>query len=87
MEIRIEFVGGPLDGQTALTDGLDEIKVFFPPNERKVLAYVKFNEIVYAYDTDYSKRLTDVYDATVEFFGKHEPASLRFDQDPHAGAD
>lgn len=82
MEIRISFVGGPMDGMTAVSDGLNEVKVFFPPDTREVLAYKRdpsIDELSYIYDHRLSRELMANYDKTREFFNTKIPASLRIE--------
>lgn len=81
MELRISFDGGHFHGQSALTDGLDEIKVIFVVGERRVQAYRRFNETIYAYSQDLSDKLTAKYDATRSHFALKEPSSLRFEDE------
>lgn len=85
MEIRVKFEGGPLDGEYGVVDRLDEVKVFFPPNERTVLMYRR-NELIYSYDLELSKKATEQYDATIQFFDLRKPTVNRF-IDPPADAE
>lgn len=78
MEIAVSFYNGPLDGTSAMTDGLTEAKIFFNERERQVLLYVRVDELKYAYSMDRSEALTERYDEAKAFFASKEPASLRF---------
>lgn len=81
MEIRISFAGGDYDGMSAMTDGLDEIKVFFPVGTRAVFAYRRFNETIYAYSEDMSSRMTEGYDQTRTYYFGREMSSIRFEDE------
>lgn len=78
MEVTVKFAGGPLDGAEALTDGLDEAKIFFDERDKRVSLYIRIDELVYAYSHQQSVQLTDRYDDTKAFFAPKEAASLRF---------
>ncbi len=81
MEIRITFADGPLHGQIAFTDKLDQIKVFFPPRDKQVLVYKRESEAEYRYHHGMSRRMTERYDESVAWFSKVEAPSLRFSAD------
>jgi hypothetical protein len=81
MEIRITFDGGDYHGQSALTDGLDEIKVFFLPLDRRVLAYRRYNETGYIFSQDVSERMTEGYDKALAYFSKEPLSSIRFEDE------
>lgn len=78
MEVTVKFAGGPLDGAEALTDKLDEAKIFFDERGRLISLYVRIDELVYAYSHVQSTQLTERYDETKAFFAPKEAASLRF---------
>ena len=81
MEIRIKFVGGPIDGEVATTDRLQDIKVFFPPLDRIVLMYRRNpldEELVYHYNKELSDRATEQYDKVKNYFDGERPGSLPF---------
>jgi hypothetical protein len=77
VEIRIRFMGGPLHGQIAKTDSLDQVKVFFNTQERTVLAYTRENETGYLFNKPMSDGLTDKYDEAFQRWGGNGP-TLRF---------
>jgi hypothetical protein len=81
MEIRIRFENGPMHGQTALTDRLDDIKVFFPTNDRRVFVYQRTEEAtVYDFNRDISDNMTERYDESKAWFSSLGDApSLRFE--------
>jgi hypothetical protein len=78
MEIPIKFAGGPLDGQTAKTDGLAQAKIFFDDRDRRVHLYIRVDELVYGYSHEQSVALTGKYDEAKEKFSSKEPDGLRF---------
>lgn len=82
MHVRVKFAGGPLDGQSAQTNGLSEVRVFFPPSERRVIAYWRADELLYAYDHDMSMKLTAIYDEAKAHFAAKTPSHLMFDDAP-----
>lgn len=85
MEIRIRFVGGPIDGEVATTDRLQDIKVFFPPADRRVLMYRRDpmeEELEYHYDSQLSQQATEQYDKVKAFFDGERPGSLTFIEPP-----
>jgi hypothetical protein len=81
MELRVSFDGGPLHRQTALTDGLDEFKIFFPPNERQILAYRRMNETTYVYSQHISEELTKRYDKAKARFASQSTSTIRFEDE------
>lgn len=81
MEVRIRFDGGDYHGQSALTDGLDEVKVFFIQPDRRVLAYKRHNETSYIFSQDVSERMTDGYDKALAYFAKEQLSSIRFEDE------
>lgn len=68
MRIKICFHGGPLHGMTSSTSGLPQLKLFWPPLEKRVLVYQKENETEYLFSKLISDSLTAVYDAAKERF-------------------
>jgi hypothetical protein len=80
MELRVKFAGGPMDGMTALTDGLDEMKVFFNDEDRRVICYFRADELLYAYDHGRSVKLTAIYDDAKAEITQKEPSSIRWDE-------
>lgn len=79
MRVKIQFKGGPLHDQFAMTASLPEAQVFFPPADRLVLLYVRENETIYVYDHLKSKKLTDIYDAAKAKLGvEHHEEPLQF---------
>lgn len=82
MEIQVKFEGGPLDGNLAMTDKLDKLKMFFDDRQKLVLVYVRTNEVEYVYDFIKSKALTTNYDAAkAAIMSKQPQPSLRFFDD------
>jgi len=79
MEIRITLHGGPLEGHAAFTDGLDDLKVFFAPGQRRVDAYLRENEVEYHFDKALSRKMTESYDATWDFLSNEALSSIRFE--------
>lgn len=77
MELRVKFVGGPLDGEVGLVERLDDVKVFFPPRDRQVLMYRR-DELTYRYDLELSQKATKQYDATIQFFDTKKPTVNKF---------
>lgn len=87
MEVTIRFAGGPLDGSVAQTDGLDEAKIFFNEEERRVYLYLRIDELVYVYSHAKSTDLTERYDEVKAYFAPREAASLSFIEQEYEGDD
>lgn len=68
MDVTIRFLGGPLDGQTAKTDWLSEVKVFFPGLEQVLLYVREGGELDYVYDPLKSRALTARHDEAYKAF-------------------
>lgn len=85
MEIRIRFEGGPIDGEVARSDSLEDVKAFFPPLDRSVLIYKRDpmrDELTYYFDLELSMKANNRYDATVAFFTKERPSILSWEDVP-----
>jgi hypothetical protein len=76
MELPIYFSGGPLDGQAAMTESLDEVKLFFNSAGKQVYAYRRLDELVWRYEPSMSVQLSQIYDHTFERFGS--ASTVRF---------
>ena len=79
MEIRVKFVAGPLADKMALTDRLEPCKIFLDGRERRVLLYLRIDELVYVYDHSRSVKLTKKYDEVKRQLCPDERSSLRWD--------
>lgn len=87
MEIRIRFEGGPIDGEVARSDSLQDVKVFFPTGERSVLIYRRDplrDELTYYFDLEMSMRANDKYDETVAYFSKESPSIVAWEDPPES---
>lgn len=83
MEIRVRFVGGPIDGEAARVTSLREVQVFFPPTERVVIMYRRdpmVDELVYTYDLPLSTKATEQYDKVREYFNGEEPSVVAWEE-------
>lgn len=80
MEIRVKFAAGPMDGHTALVDGLDPLRVFFNDEDRRVIIYFRADELLYVYDHTKSSFLSDNFDETkAKIIESTPPSSIRWD--------
>lgn len=85
MEIRVRFDGGPINGEMALSDSLEDVKVFFPPNDRSVLIYKRDpmqDELTYYYDPALSAKGTADYDRVSEYFRGERSSILAWVEQP-----
>jgi hypothetical protein len=85
MEIKIRFNGGPLHGTSAMTDGLDECKVFFDDRQRQVTLYSRIDELVYQYDHTVSTNLSAMYDEAKKELLAAPTSNLRVQFEEDAG--
>lgn len=70
MTIPVVFVGGPLHEQIGNLSSLEQAQIFFDKNKRSVLCYNRVDELIYQYEPDVSKALTDQYDEAFSKFGE-----------------
>lgn len=82
MEVRVKFAGGPMDGHTALVDGLDPIRVFFNDEDSRVIVYFRADELLYVIDHVQSTKLSERYEeAKQKIVESTPPSSIRWDSE------
>lgn len=82
MEVRVKFAGGPMDGHTALVDGLDPIRVFFNDEDRRVIVYFRADELLYVIDHAKSVKLSETFDEVKQkIVESTPPSSIRWDSE------
>lgn len=80
MQIRVKFLGGPLNDQVARVEVLDQVKVFFSERDRQAFVYVRENETSYMYHSVLSKGMTEKYDEAKEKFAGAATGSVKWSE-------